>query len=241
MYGGPQLSSDGSNTLQLGSPWNGYYDGQAFIGGTRYYMHGETGATPVAVADNVPVFLVYRLDFGSGTTADSVHLWVNPVPGTQPSDASANVTWTLPSGVHFAFTDNVVKLRDSTYYNQVTYDELRLGTTYYSVAPDPVVLPNGPSMPAIPAGNTSNPRESTHYNTATDDGLRPAKTHDSVAPSIAVSSTADFNATLSSGRSVFDERPEIQPFLAGARRPDASTKPTDDADSLNDAPSFWAE
>ncbi len=216
LNGGPQLSSDANNMLQLGSPWNGFYDAQAFIGGVRYYGHGETGLTPVAQADNVPVFLVYRLDFGSGTTGDTLRMWVNPVPGTQPSDATANFTWTLSASTHFAFTDNVLKLRDSSYWNTVTYDELRLGTTYYSVAPDPIAT----TGPAMAMG------KSADFNPILSSGRK-----------LGIGRLGTL-APVSIGRSAVGERPTIQAPIAGARRPDASTASTNDSDLLKD--DLWA-
>jgi hypothetical protein len=213
LSGGPQLSSDGNNMLQLGSPWNGYYDAQAYIGGVRYYGHGELGAVPAAVADNVPVFLVYRLDFGSGTTGDTLRMWVNPTPGTQPSDASANFTWTLSASTHFAFTDNVVRLRGSTYWNQVNYDEVRLGTSYYAVAPDPLIETSRPTVGIS---------KSAGLTVAASNGRKLGIARIPTLAPVAIE------------RSVMAEYTAIVAPVAGARRADDSSKPADELELLED-------
>jgi hypothetical protein len=139
------LGNDSANHIELGSPWNGFYDGQAFSGGNRLYWSG----TGVAPTDGVNTFLVYRIDFGhqaGNTSPDKVFLWVNPTPGTQPSDASATTTWTLPTGTYFAFTDSQIRLINGSYWNQTKFDEVRLGVSYVSVAPDPLVV--GDARPA---------------------------------------------------------------------------------------------
>ena len=135
------IGSDANNHIELGSAWNGFFDGEAYVGGTRLYWNG----TGVAPTDGANTFLVYRIDFGhqaGNASPDKILLWVNPTPGTVPSDASATTTWTLPTGTYFAFTDSQIKLNASSYYNKTTYDEVRLGVSYISVAPDPLVPVN---------------------------------------------------------------------------------------------------
>ena len=193
---------------------------QAYIGGTRYYWTGQGGPSPVPVADNTPVFLVYRLDFGAGTTGDSIKMWVNPTPGVQPTDATANATWTISA--KFVFTDNVIRLLQSTYWNKVTYDEIRLGSTYYSVAPDPIIEPSGARLATTDKSDSSPTRSS---------GRRFPVTQ---APS-------KFSPFLSTDRIVFQERSAIEAALAGAQQRGASTDPDGDADLLDEDPWFAME
>jgi hypothetical protein len=99
---------------------------------------GQYAITSTATTQGVTEFLVARMDFGTSTTPDVVHLWLNPTPGVQPTDASANAVLTLSSGVHFP-SGTLLSLYSYLPANQATFDELRYGLSYASVAPDPLV------------------------------------------------------------------------------------------------------
>jgi hypothetical protein len=242
-FSGIQLSSDGTNNLQLGSPWNGFYGGQAYIGGTRYYWTGQGGPTPVATADNTPVFLVYRLDFGAGTTGDSVKLWVNPTPGLLPTDASANTTWNLST--KFVFTDNVIRLRQSSYWNKTTYDEIRLGNNYYAVAPDPIIVPaksygasSKPASPILPSSRNSQATVSDRkvFPSGFLNATNKLPEFSSILSNVrrVAPSTLPMVTPSLIVRSVIGESFEFEAPLAGAWRPDRSADSSDDAELLGD-------
>ena len=142
--------------LYLAFPRTTYGD-KAVINSTTYYGTG-TGCPETA---DVTVFVVARIDFGNmSTTADKVYMWANNqggtnqslTPGTIPSDAVAK-TLTLPLGVYFNRSSSVtVDIQASQGGIQATFDEIRYGATYYSVAPDPIIEGHGKKGKQAPTG-----------------------------------------------------------------------------------------
>jgi hypothetical protein len=168
------------------SRWVGVLMNAAFSGGTNPYLGGEIDlgtqlkigtvwAAPLALRSNIggsetfagstftptansTYFLVARIDYGA---TDVVRLWVNPTPGTQPSDASASATLTLPAGQSFSVGNNIT-LNGGGYYDLANFDELRYGSTYADVAP------SSASPPAAPTNLVATPGTSTIGLTWTD-------------------------------------------------------------------------
>src|SRR5262249_26564713 len=129
------------------------------IGGSESFA--QSSFTPTAGAT---YFVVVRVDYGA---TDVVRLWVNPVPGVQPTDASASATITLPAGQSFSVGNNIT-LNGGGYYNQATFDELRYGLTYLSVAPDPLVTPSaGPRALPVSALHAISSTAIKHITTLT--------------------------------------------------------------------------
>jgi hypothetical protein len=253
MYSTLNIGSDPNNHIELGSPWNGYYDGQAYSGGTRLYWNGS-GVAPV---DGATVFLVYRIDFGhqaGNTSPDKILLWVNPAPGTTPSDASATTTWTLPTGTYFNFTDSNIKLSSGSYWNQTTYDEVRLGKSYISVAPDPMVLASLEANPPVshrssidapvtiaaapPAPSQSQPI--SRFLAPIAD--LPAVQGNDAAVSVVINHRmAPLVSLMTSDTptAVVDLTPDLQPIKTIARRHVPGLDHDDQGDQADQEPSFW--
>ena len=133
LFSGVRIGSDPNNSIDLELvervDRRGHeYQRQSLLhaGGDRH--GGRRGAVD---------FLVYRIDFGTqagNASPDKLRVWLNPTPGVLPSDASANASVTLPTGVYLNFTDSNVQIYGASYYNMTNIDELRLGTTYGGVA-----------------------------------------------------------------------------------------------------------
>ena len=98
-------------------------------------------ANLTGVSATTKVLLVWRLDFGSGNN-DYCRVWINPVPGTVPSDASASLSG---GGGDWSFNRIDFGGGSST---TLWFDELRIGTTYADVAPRDPVPPAAPSSPS---------------------------------------------------------------------------------------------
>ena len=80
------------------------------------------------------------------SSGDIVSIWVNPQPDktASPTNYSATATVTMASSYQLAST-TALTMQVSGSATQ-TFDEIRLGATYASVAPDPLV-----DLPAAPA------------------------------------------------------------------------------------------
>jgi len=105
--------------LFFGKPTNETNWGFDLKGGV---VNTEVGTTPASALS----LLVYRVDFGSPTT---VRLFVNPTLGTEPAVASA-------TGSRTNFTWDTIRIQSGN--GAVgSFDEIRIGTDYASVAPVP--------------------------------------------------------------------------------------------------------
>jgi hypothetical protein len=104
----------------------------ASVNGTWYGSHWNAGVNPL-VTSGQTYFVVLEEILSGGS--DTVYAWINPPPGAAaPSTASAFDTRT---GVNAGDNLSAVIL-SSNYYANTGFDELRIGTTYASVAPIPV-------------------------------------------------------------------------------------------------------
>ncbi|MGB7157934.1 MAG: hypothetical protein WBD40_07695 [Tepidisphaeraceae bacterium] len=116
--------------LRIGAPFNGNYSMRSNIGGSETYA--DSG---VDMPSGTTTFIVVRIDYG---TTDMARMWIDPTPGIQPSDASADATLTLPAGQTFS-VGNLIKARATGYNTRAQFDELRYGLSYIAVAPDPLI------------------------------------------------------------------------------------------------------
>ena len=130
------LTLRGTDAVYIGVGWGEFGGGEAVIGGnpSQYVRSG------VAVPRNTPVFLVAH--FASDPSNPYVTLYVNPTPGVLPTggtrfdgagwggrynhDRGVQVSMKFPEG----FGPPLQQAR-------ARFDELRIGDTYFDVAPVP--------------------------------------------------------------------------------------------------------
>ena len=129
-YAGVSLFAGSSERLFTGKRTN-----QTVLGVQR---SGQTSAAgdSAASADTSTHLLVYRIDFGAGTTAgnEKVTMYVDPTPGAAP-DVSPSVT--LPDVNDFTFDRVRIQSGNGSNFN---VDEVSLGTIYADVVPEPATL-----------------------------------------------------------------------------------------------------
>lgn len=107
----------GPNALYFGKP------NQESNWGIRHTI--DDGGTVTSTPADLDVFFVARIDYKAG--AEDIYMWINPLLDEMPDvdDADAFVQESLP-----VFDTITLAGRWST-----DFDEIRLGTTYRSVAP----------------------------------------------------------------------------------------------------------
>lgn len=96
------------------------------------------------------VFLVGRYDFVSGTGNDTSALWINPSSATFGAGAAPSATLSASGGTDMTAISQFI-LRGATGSPVSTVDGLRIGTTWASVTPAAVVVPE-PSTYAMGLG-----------------------------------------------------------------------------------------
>jgi len=74
------------------------------------------------------ILLVWRIDFGAGSTDDNLTLYLNPT-----SETSSSISLSSTRDVAF----DRITMRGVGTTNDFTYDELRFGTTFSDVTPIP--------------------------------------------------------------------------------------------------------
>lgn len=102
----------------------------------RFWPHANLAGIPATDK----VLLVWRIDFTT-TANDSCSLWINPTPGTLPSDASRDYH---VSAWDWSFDRLSFSGGSAT---TLHFDELRVGTSYADVAP---IDPSPPAVPGEP-------------------------------------------------------------------------------------------
>jgi hypothetical protein len=98
---------------------------------------GGGGGDSTALADTSTHFLVFKLDFGAGTTAgnERITMYVDPTPGLAAPDVAAAVTLlNVPT-----FTFDRIRLQSGN-GSAFSADEVRLGTAFVDVPEPSVVL-----------------------------------------------------------------------------------------------------
>jgi hypothetical protein len=126
-YAGVSLFAGGTENL-----FTGKRSGQTVYGVER--SGGGQSGDSTASADTATHFLVYRIDFGAGTTAgnEKVTMYVDPTPGAAPDVAPAA---TLTDVNNFTFDRLRIQSGNGSSFN---VDEVALGTSYADV-PEPVM------------------------------------------------------------------------------------------------------
>jgi hypothetical protein len=124
-YTGLSLFNSGNEVLFLGKP-NGAATWGIDTKGT------PAGTTLSNTSDLNPTLLVYRIDFGSGTSPgnERIQLYVNPTGPTEPATADA----TVADKGNFIWDRIRLQAGGGT---TADWDELRIGTTYADVVPEP--------------------------------------------------------------------------------------------------------
>jgi hypothetical protein len=131
-YSGLSLfSGTGTETLFLGRPTNASTWGVDPKAGT--------GAVQSNVVATAQALLVARIDFGSGTTSgnERVRLYVNPSASGEPAIADVD----LPNKANFTW--DRIRLQagnGGTTGGTADWDEIRIGTTYADVVPEPATV-----------------------------------------------------------------------------------------------------
>ena len=118
-YAGLSLISSGNEVLFLGKA-NGAANWGIDTKGAGVVQSGTSTLNPS--------LLVYRIDFGAAS--EHVRLYVNPSDSTEPAAASADV----PSKSNFTWDSIRLQAGGGT---TADWDEVRIGTTYADVVPEP--------------------------------------------------------------------------------------------------------
>ena len=103
--------------------------GQGHWGATWSLMEPGDAKTTTSSNNKRSQFVVLRVDVADGEGADAVRAYVNPRPGTPPTDPAA-----LKTGIDLPTLDTVI-LQSGTSGTPFSYDEIRIGATYASVTP----------------------------------------------------------------------------------------------------------
>ena len=129
-YGLQLFSNNGGSDLFVGKGGTGLTYGLETSGGG-----GLNAASGVAAVAGTSVLLVVRVDFNASADPaadETFRLYVNPLPGgTEPATADAALSFNLGNQNGLAF--------NSGNGAAVSFDEVRVGTTYASVVPSSVV------------------------------------------------------------------------------------------------------
>lgn len=130
---------DNHNPLTFGSQWSanrlqfGYNGANSNSGGKRYWsitLNGVTHRSNVPVVVGQTTLLVGKVEFGPTNT---VSMYVNP-DLSQGLPAEPSVTATTDADLSF----KNLMYAGSKYVNQMSIDEIRLGTTFHAVTVDDI-------------------------------------------------------------------------------------------------------
>jgi hypothetical protein len=124
-YEGLSLFQDGTENLFTGKRSN-----QTVWGVER---SGGSSGDSLMTADTATHYLVYKIEFGAGTTAgnEKITMWMDPTPGLANPDNTAVAT--LTDVTNFTFNRVRIQSGNGASFNA---DEVRLGTTFADV-PEP--------------------------------------------------------------------------------------------------------
>lgn len=127
-------SSSTANSFRFSFRYNGNANFYVSNTATGWSLNGTT-ATGATLALDTPTLMVLRFDFAAGA-ATTVSLWVNPPLGSALGAANATVTGVTFPGFSNFQTNAIVA-------DAMTFDELRVGTTFDVVTPftDSAVAP----------------------------------------------------------------------------------------------------
>ncbi len=128
-YAGVSTFSGATETLFIGQPFNN----------GNWGLDQATGFQPTTTpVDATTHFFVAQIDYGAGANGnDRVRFYIDPTPGlAAPDVAAANDVSTTRSA---AFDQ--IRIAAGSNASPVNFDELRVGTTFASVAPSPVPEP----------------------------------------------------------------------------------------------------
>jgi hypothetical protein len=128
-YAGVSLFNGSAETL-----FTGKRTGQTVLGTQRSGQSSAAGDSTASI--DATHLLVYKIDFGGGTTAgnEKVTMYVDPTPGAAP-DVSPSVT--LADVNNFSFDRVRIQSGNGSNFNA---DEISLGTTYADVVPEPATM-----------------------------------------------------------------------------------------------------
>lgn len=129
-YTGVSLFQDGAENVFTGKRSN-----QTVLGVERSGQATAGGGDSTVSADTATHFLVYRIDFGGGTTAgnEKITMYVDPSPGQAPNVAPSV---TIADVNNFTFNRVRAQSGNGSSFN---VDEVMLGTTFADV-PEPASI-----------------------------------------------------------------------------------------------------
>ncbi|HMO51746.1 MAG TPA: sialate O-acetylesterase [Kiritimatiellia bacterium] len=138
-YRALELWNFGNRNLQIGA--NSDIDGTGQRWGMRALDNAALRATStVAAVANETVLAVLKITCSSATNSDSVRLWINP---GDLADEGASTNFVELTGLNFAgnSTNNFNYFRFAAFSGTSVgrWDELRIGTTWASVLPAPMI------------------------------------------------------------------------------------------------------
>lgn len=119
-------SSAAADAFRLSFKYDGSANFYVSNTATTWSLNG-IAATGVPLALNTPTLIVLRFDFAAGAT-DTVSMWVNPTLGSALGTPNATV-----AGISFPGLQNFQTR--AAVANAMTFDELRVGTTFGAVTP----------------------------------------------------------------------------------------------------------
>jgi hypothetical protein len=130
-YAGVSLFAAGAENLFTGKRSN-----QTVLGVERSGQQTGGAGDSTGSADTATHLLVYKIEFGAGTTAgnEKVTMYLDPTPGAAP-DVAPSVT--LPDITDFTFDRVRIQSGNGSNFNA---DEISLGTTYADVVPEPATM-----------------------------------------------------------------------------------------------------
>jgi uncharacterized repeat protein (TIGR02543 family) len=134
-YRALELYSFGNRNLQVGA--NRDIDGDGLRWGMRAIDNNTFRVTAADAVAGETVLAVLRITFSTENNGDSVRLWINP---TDLRSEAASENFVELSGFNFT-NKNINNFRLAAYSSSSTaqWDELRIGTTWEAVLPEPVV------------------------------------------------------------------------------------------------------
>jgi len=126
------LYLNSTSGFQIGTGWTGA--GASGIGNYSVFRNSGSGGTTTGNGGQVPLnttkLLVVKLTFSGDSNVDTARLFINPANGPAPTDSMAVSTLT---GLNFGDIDRV----GMHWGAPSTLDEIRIGTTYGDVVPEP--------------------------------------------------------------------------------------------------------
>lgn len=126
------LLQGGANVLGVGNYWTAWAYSTFGLGGDQDMVFGTGGATWLDMNSSVHLFLG-KIDYTAGN--DSVTVWLDP--NLSLGDAQPNSTRRITATGDMSFSGYTLETGSVNNNNAWEFDEVRFGTTFLSVVPEP--------------------------------------------------------------------------------------------------------